>query len=200
MGEQARIRLYMAALLMAVTVTTTNAADDFGIVTDLSGNTEIKRAIKSLPATVGFNLTIGDSLVLGKNAKITIVSYDQCLEWNIKGPGTTELKYGSTLFNGKKLRHDRRLPVCYSMSAATTNVSDHMGGIVLRGGGPKDPVADLREEFSAGSAVNSTIFTLLMHELNSGNIEKSRPYYEEMKKRMPDAEIITKLAPVFNNQ
>ena len=181
-------------------ISTAAAADDFGIITDLTGKTEIRRGTKSLPASVGGNLAVGDSLIGGKNTKVTIVSYDQCFEWTIKGPGTTELKYGNVLSNGKKLRHDRRLPVCYSVSAVSTKAGNQMGGIVLRGAGPQDPVVDLREEFINGTASNSTILTLMMHDLNSGNIEKSRPYYNELKNRIPDAEIITRLETVFAKQ
>ncbi len=190
----------LVMLILFLVAPTVYAADDFGIITDLSGKTELKRGNKNLPVSIGLNLSVGDSLLTARNSRITLVSYDQCLEWTINGPGNLELKYGGIVYNGKKFRHERRLPVCYSMTAVNNTSGKQMGGIVLRGAGPKDPVAELRDEFADGTATNSTVLTLLMHDLNNGNAEKARPYYEYLKKRLPDAEIIIRFSGVFEKK
>jgi hypothetical protein len=172
--------------------------EDFGIVMDLSGKVTIKHGVNAKAADLGSNIVIGDMIILNKNANAVIVSYEDCREWRLSGAKRFLIKAGTILVNGKSLPYSRRLPVCYSMEEIRRAGSEPVGGFVLRG--PNDPLAELREEFNSGKASNSTVMILLMHELNRGEIEKAKPYYEFLKKRLPDSEFITNIATLFKSK
>jgi hypothetical protein len=172
--------------------------EDFGIVMDLSGKVTIKHGVNTKPADLGSNIVTGDMIIIDKKAKAVIVSYGDCLEWSLSEAKRFIVKGGTILVNGKPLPYSRRLPVCYSMDEIKKAGSEPVGGFVLRG--PNDPLAELREEFNSGKASNSTIMILLMHELNRGEVEKARPYYEFLKKHLPDSEFITNIATLFKSK
>jgi hypothetical protein len=94
------------------------------------------------------------------------------------------------------LSSQRQLPVCYSLDEFVTSDSDVIGGFVLRGI-PKDPLASLREEFEQGKASNSTLVTLIIHDLKNGSIEKARLYYDTLQQRVPESKIVKVLSEKF---
>lgn len=193
-GQRWSLILFIACLVLG-TVNCYAETADFGIVMDLSGKVTIKRGANTIPADLGVNIVKGDMIILNKKAKAVIVSYNECQEWNLSEAKRFLVKGETILVNGKPLPYSRRLPVCYSMEEIKRAGSEPVGGFVLRG--PNDPLAELREEFNSGKASNSTVMILLMHELNRGEVEKARPYYEFLKNRLPDSEFITNIAPLF---
>jgi hypothetical protein len=196
-GQKCSLILLMACLVLGA-VNCYAETEDFGIVMDLSGKVTIKHGVSTKPADLGINIVTGDIIILDKKAKAVIVSYGDCQEWNLSGANRFIVKGGTILVNGKPLPYSRRLPVCYSMEEVKKPGSEPVGGFVLRG--PNDPLAELRKEFNSGKASNSTVMILLMHELNRGEVEKARPYYEFLKERLPDSEFIKDIATLFKSK
>jgi hypothetical protein len=195
MKVQRWLMMPFIACLVLVAVHCYADTEDFGIVMDLSGKVTIKHGVNTKTADLGSNIVTGDMIIIDKKAKAVIVSYGDCLEWSLSEAKRFIVKGGTIFVNGKPLPYSRRLPVCYSMEEIKKAGSEPVGGFVLRG--PNDPLAELREEFNSGKASNSTVMILLMHELNRGEVEKARPYYEFLKKRLPDSEFITNIAALF---
>jgi hypothetical protein len=196
-GHKWSLILFIACLVLG-SVNCYAETEDFGIVMDLSGKVTIKHGVNTKPADLGINIVTGDMIILDKKAKAVIVSYVDCQEWSLSGAKRFLIKAGTILVNGKSLPYSRRLPVCYSMEEIRRAGSEPVGGFVLRG--QNDPLAELREEFNSGKASNSTVMILLMHELNRGEVEKAKPYYEFLKKCLPDSEFITNIATLFKSK
>lgn len=180
-----------ALLLAAGTV----SAADYGIVTDLEGEVRILRGADTVPAEIGESVAVGDRIEAGPKAILVLVSYARCQEWVLEGKNTFTVneKAGPQPGEGKITPY-REIPVCYNPDDFQDAASQKIGGYVLRG---TDPVASLRKEFDAGNAPNSTLITLTLHDLKKGNVEKARPYFNELKGRVPDSSIVKKLAPRF---
>jgi hypothetical protein len=193
-GQRWALMLFIAGIILRAVHCYAETAD-FGIVMDFSGKVTIKRGANIIPADLGVTIVTGDVIILYEKARTVIVSYGECLEWRLAGPKRILVKGGTILADGKPLPYSRRLPVCYSTEEIKKAGSEPVGGFVLRG--PKDPLAELRAEFNSGKASNSTVMILLMHELNRGELEKARPYYEFLKNHLPESEFITNLAPGF---
>ena len=173
---------------------------DFGVVMDVAGSVSIERDQKSMPADLGLNLISGDNISIDDGANIVIVSYSDCMEWAFTGADKITIESGKNpqSMTGK-VEPVRKLPVCYSPEDFKEGEYDVMGGIALRGL-PKDPLGSLRDEFKKGNAPNSTLMTLIIHDLRGGKIEQAKPYYETLKKRMPESEFVKKISKRFENK
>ena len=66
-------------------------AEDFGIVMDISGTVELISSDDKAHIDLGTNLLVGDKLSLMENSELVIVSYDDCVEWSIKGPSNIKV-------------------------------------------------------------------------------------------------------------
>ncbi len=170
--------------------------DDSGIVMDVNGEVKLLRGGKQISVEVGLNLVQGDIIEIKKEGLVVIVSYVECKEWQLKGPDTINIVAEGVVSTLNKVSPRRQLPVCYSLDEFDTNESDGIGGITLRGI-PKDPLAFLREEFKHGKASNSTLITIIMHDLKNGNIEKARPCLETLRERLPGSKIVKALSEKF---
>jgi hypothetical protein len=176
------------------------AAQDFGIMMDVSGEVSVKRDGQNMPADLGLNIFSGDTIVLGKNAGAVIVSYEDCQEWVIKGPDNVRIKINEGLISDShKLAPSRQLPVCYGHEEFKEGVPDVTGGLVLRGQ-PKDLLASLREEYRNGNASNSTLMTLIMHDLKNGKKEQAKQYFNVLKKRAPESGFIKEISKMFEEK
>lgn len=165
---------------------------EFGIVMDVSGTVFIQRGRETVPPDLGLNVSSGDTITLGEGSSIVIVSYSDCSEWVLKGPDRITIR--GELIAGK--RPTRQLPVCYSPEEFKEGDAHVIGGFVLRGQ-PGDPLASLRDEFERGEASNSTLMTLIMSDLSSGEAERARPYFEALRSRMPGSEFVKTIAKKF---
>ena len=174
-------------------------ADDFGIVMDVNGKINVQRGEQKLPVEIGLNIIYGDTIKLDKTNNIVIVAYDDCMEWDLTGPHSIIIKSDGIALKTGEASPKRQLPVCYSLEEFEGEKEDVMGGFVLRGS-PKDPLASLREEFKHGKASNSTLITLIVHDLRNWKIEQARPYYEELHRRMPDSVFVNNFTKKFNKR
>jgi hypothetical protein len=176
------------------------AAQDFGIMMDVSGKVAIHRDGNPINADFGMNIFSGDIIELNKGSDAVIVSYADCQEWTLKGPDKVMIKTDEGPESGSGMvAPSRQLPVCYGPEEFKEDGSDVIGGLVLRGQ-PKDPLAALREEFKGGTASNSTLMTLIMHDLKNGKIERARPYFDTLKVRAPESEFINNIARRFKKE
>ncbi len=170
--------------------------DDFGILMDAKGGVKLLRGEKHISVEVGLNLIRGDIIEIEKEGLVVIVSYEECQEWQLMGPDTINIAASGVASTSNKVSPRRQLPVCYSLDEFDNNESDVIGGITLRGI-PKDPLASLRKEFKYGKASNSTLITIIMHDLKNGNIEKARPYFETLSQRLPGSKIVKAFSDKF---
>lgn len=189
-------KLFFVSLLATIFLfPNLSLAEDYGVVMDISGSVELISNGKKSPVDLGTNLSIGDEISLNKDSSLVVVSYEDCLEWKINGPN--KIKVSAAIHKDKKkVTILRQLPVCYSPSEMNTSDSQSIGGFVLRGM-PVDPLEQLRNEFKSGKASNSTLMTLIMHDVNNKEINKAKPYYSELKQRMPNSSFIKEIKKYF---
>jgi len=173
------------------------AAEEVGVVMDVSGKVDIHRQGKNISVDFGMNIQDGDVFTAESGSSVTVVTYVDCREWIVNGPQRASIS-GATLvaITGQGIESQRQLPVCYSPSDSKSGKSDLIGGLVLRGA-PKDPVKELREEFVTGKASNATLMTLIMNDLKTGKKDTAKVYYEELHKRAPRSQFVMKLAEEF---
>jgi len=58
-------------------------------------------------------------------------------------------------------------------------------------------VAGLRREFDEGTATNSTLMTLIMHDIRNGATDRARPCFEALRKRAPDSPFVRRMSVHF---
>ena len=176
------------------------SAEDFGVVMDVTGTVVRISNEKQSSIDLGTNLSVGDEIFLKESAELILVSYENCTEWSLIGPNHITLKTGEFLAkdNGK-VAYLRKLPVCFNPVKIDDAKSLFMGGITLRGK-EVDPLKELRKEFETGKAGNSTLITLMIYGIKSKNIEKTRPYFDELNKRRPGSPFIEECAKYFGNE
>ena len=171
-------------------------AQDFGSVMDVSGQVTIHRGGQVLAADLGMTVSVNDRITLGPGAKAVIVSFADCFEWNLTGPDKITISTDNEIVSKTcKLEPTRRLPVCYKTEKLMAGESKVAGGLILRGG--DSLINKLRKEFEAGRASNSTLMTLIMHDLKNNQPEEARPYFEALKKRAPKSLFVKKVARFF---
>ncbi|MCP5002467.1 MAG: hypothetical protein GY941_00720 [Planctomycetes bacterium] len=197
------VLFFVLSQFLFITVCTVRG-ENYGIVTEVSGPVELVLQTSMRPIKYpGFDLSIGDGLAFSKGATITIVSYVDCREWNIKGPGYVEIKKKRIeIISGATdmVVPLRKLPFCSDIGGLEGSQSDavsgyEMGGIVLRG--KTETIESLRSEFVDGGAGNASLITLVMYDLKKKNIENARPYFEELKKRIPNSLFIKDITKYF---
>ncbi len=173
------------------------AVEDFGMIMETEGPVEVRRDGVSAPADLGQTLFIGDRIRLGQDARAVVVSFTRCDELILQGPVQAAADWGGlTASDPEQPAEGRRLPVCYSQEELNVAASGVIGGLVLRGA-PKDPVLGLREEFKQGQAGNTSLMTLIMHDIANGNPERAAPYFEALKQRAPESAFIGGMAKYF---
>jgi hypothetical protein len=185
------------AVGMALTLCLANAplmaGDDYGMIMDLSGSISIERSGKTLAADLGQTIMVEDRIKVTKGAKATIVSYMDCTEWIAEGPGTVQITWENPQAqNGAQLQQGRELPVCYSQEELNIADSGTIGGLVLRGAA-SDPVKNLRDEFQRGRASNSSLVTLIMHDMANGHRDQAKIYLDTLRKREPGSAFVKQM-------
>jgi len=172
---------------------------DFGIIMDVSGEITINRWENKIAAELGSTIISKDIITLAKGSTFVIVSYDDCQEWILTGPDNITIRAGKIKSEWGSISSERQLPICYSMEDIKDDSSDIIGGFVLRGA-PKDPLVPLREEFNSGKASNSTIITLIMHDLHNGHMEQTEQYFNVLRSRAPESEFVKALSNRLENK
>ena len=169
-------------------------ANEIGLVMDASGDAKVAEGSSSKPAEIGSGFGFGSVFVLGSGAKMSLVTYIDCNEWSLSGPGSFKVSQSQTIVSEAcEMKPSRNLPVCYEPELMEVDKHNTMGAFVMRGA-QNDPVAALRNEYQNGNASNSTLMTLIMHDLNSGKKEQAKPYYQELKSRAPNSPFIKSVA------
>jgi hypothetical protein len=159
----------------------------FGMITDISGKAAIQRQSNNVKISFGSGVLQDDKIVLDKDAKIVMVAYENCSEWNISGPGDITINKVPTGSN-LSVVSSRKLPICYVPGDFHGTDSKTMGGLQLRGG---TFITNLRNEFKKGNSSNSDLLTIILYDLKKGNKEKAKPYFEKLKKRVPQDQLCT---------
>ncbi len=174
------------------------AAEDFGIIMDTAGTVTIQRDTHKMSADLAMEIDFGDIITIAPESSLTVVGYDNCDEYVLKGKDTFVVGERSGIQSARsrqKIAPTRKLPVCYS--ADEVSEGDTIGGFIVRG---NDELSALRKEFAEGKASNATLLTLIMHDIINGKVEQARPYYDELKKRKPGDPFVKKLAKIFEKK
>jgi hypothetical protein len=173
------------------------AAEDFGMVMDVQGRVTVEHQGQRTAVSLGQTLFVGDRLSLEPKASLGVVSYNSCDELVLSGPAQAQVEgAGVSVAGGPAAKVARRLPVCYSQEELSATESGVIGGLVLRGA-PKDPVFELRQEFAAGKASTSSLMTLIMHDVSSGQADQARPYFQALRQRAPDSQFVGEMRSYF---
>lgn len=172
------------------------AFEECAIVTDLSGAVTVLRNGERILLDIGHALFVGDEILIAQGSTLIAVTYDDCIEWRWDSEGTVSVEGEGFVEKGHASTPFRELPVCYIPDSYGKTDSNIIGGFVLRGG-PSDPVVALRTEFASGEASNSTLVTLVLHEIDKGNKEQAEKYFEELQRRHPDNEFVKVLKRKF---
>jgi hypothetical protein len=174
--------VFLLALTLTVAVQEAALGKEYGIIQDLAGSTEIVRADERFAADIGETLLEGDRLDLAEGARLTLVIYDGCAEWQAQGPGVIAISAAG--MGGERpgaLRRLRELPVCYEPEDLNT-LDDHapIAGILLRGI-QRDPVRALREEFASGEISTPALITLIQYDIVNGKYKNIEPYLQRLE-------------------
>lgn len=173
------------------------AAEDYGMVMEIQGKATVTQASKSAPVTLGQTLFQGDRLALEPKSSLVVVAFESCDELLLEGPLQAEVSGGGIRSGaGNPAKPQRRLPVCYSQEELNSAGSGVIGGLVLRGA-PRDPVAELRQDYLAGKASNASLMTLIMHDLANGRADQAAPYYQTLQQRAPDSRFVQEMRRHF---
>lgn len=184
-------------ILLAISTATAQESREFGMLMEASGDVWILRGNENFSGDLGANVFSGDTIRVGQNSKIVIISYGDCLEWSLTGSESFSVKTGSGItIKDNNIEPVRQLPVCYSPKDFEGSDSFSPCGFVLRGD-PTGSVDLLRKEFESGNVSSSTLLTLLMHELSNGNKESAKPYFDSLKKQEPESGFVQKIANEF---
>lgn len=185
------------ALGLAIPAAGLQAAEDFGMVMDIEGKVTVEHQGRQAVASLGQTLFVGDRLILEAGGSLGVVSYGSCDELVLNGPAQAQVgAAGLTSSQGGPAKLARRLPVCYSQEELNAGDSGVIGGLVLRGA-PKDPVYDLRREFATGKATNSSLMTLVMHDVSNGQAAQARPYFQALTRLAPDSQFVREMRRHF---
>jgi len=187
-------------VVLSLLISQAHANIDFGIITDFKGNVSVKRDNKAVPADVGANLRLKDTLIVSEGAGALAVSYEDCYEWIIIGPAQVKINSDESFIKQSVecdwLKKVRKLPVCYRPEEFEEGASAVIGGATFRKQ-DVDSAAPLRLEFKMGKASNAALITLIMHDFINGEIENARDYYNALKKRTPGTVFLKDLEKKF---
>ena len=167
-------------------------AEDFGMAMSIEGKVMLQRNSESIPLEFGESIYEGDILQLAEKTEMILISYIDCQEWELQGPLEVTVTWELTKKGKGSMKPIKELPVCYSHEEISNDDSGTIGGLVLRGT-PKDPVQQLRQEFIDGKASNTTLITLILHDLKEGNKKGSKIYLNALKQRSPNSAFIKKM-------
>lgn len=166
-------------------------AEEFGIITEVAGKPNINREGKIIPADFGQDLRVGDILNAEEGSIMIIVAYESCEEWKLTGPEQVLVETRNNIISlSGHLSPTRRLPVCYKPEAFAYSGPNVMGGTLLRSGEEEAADADKINQIRQNTELtNSELMSLLMFDLQNGDKEKARHYYEILMNKNPGAHI-----------
>lgn len=184
----------VAAALLALVASADAGPSAFGVVMNLKGGVTVKRGAAVTRVDIGSGLVDGDSIVVEKGAQLTVVDYVECQEISITGPASVDVsnKKGLSAQKGA-LTTGRKLPVCFEPGNVSAG-GQAMGAFTMRG---MDAVADLRKEAQENKATVSTLITIVMYDLDKGEVNRARPYYEQLLKQSPESGFVKELGKRF---
>ena len=211
---------FLGGFLMVLALAGAGYAQDFGIITDVSGKLAVQRNGKTKFLEMGASVAPQDILRVSRGGAATIVAYATCQEWLASGTGEITVENDKMAAGkGASLKIGKKLPVCYKPADIKGAGSHSMGGISLFAKESKKPAQEaaapeeftstsvatetdpaiepLKEEYQGGKASNSTVITLMMYELGANKVAAAKPYYEDLKKRVPQSAVVKDLAPRF---
>lgn len=185
--------MVVAALVLLVTSADAGQSA-FGVVMDLKGGVTVKRGGAVTRVDIGSGLVDGDSVVVEKGAQVTVVDYAECQETSITGPANVDVsnKKGLSAQKGALIT-GRKLPVCFEPEKVSAG-GQAMGAFTMRS---MDMVADLRKEAQDNKATVSTLITIVMYDLDKGEVTRARPYYEQLVKQAPESGFVKELGKRF---
>ena len=182
------------SIFLAISTVTAQESQEFGMLMEASGDVWILRDKENFSGDLGANVFSGDTISVGQNSKIVIISYGDCQEWTLTGSESFSVKTGSGItVEENKIEPVRQLPICYSPGDFEGSDSFSSAGFVLRGN-PIGSVDSLEKEFKSGNVSSSTLLTLIMHELSNANKKGAKPYFNSLKKREPKSGFLQKIA------
>ena len=188
---------FLCCCILAAETAWAGKAEDFGMVMEVQGRVLIQRNGTEIPVDLGQAVFVGDRFALPDATRVTVVAFQDCREWLLAGPVEATTRWTRIeAFGPSQPKRGRRLPVCYSQQELEVEDPGVVGGLILRGA-PEDPVAGLRREFESGRASNSTLVTLIMHDLANDQPDRARPYLAELERRVPGSPFVESLAKLF---
>jgi len=173
-------------------------AGEFGMLTDVQGAPRIERSGQYIGVDLGDTLQSGDRLLLAAGESATVVSYGDCEELALQGAVSATVDNDSLKASPSTgLVKARTLPTCYRPDELNVTDSGSIGGLVLRSP-RRDPMAQLRAEFNAGTASHTTLVILVMHDLFNGSAERARPYFDKLRAESPSSPFVIRYAHLFD--
>ncbi len=166
-------------------------------VSDLSGDVYVSRGNDRVPAAIGSDISLGDTLTIGDGAWIELVFTGTCEVWELKGARQytfTEREIMSSP-EADKIPPNQRLAVCFNPAGFSMGKAQRIGGIIERGGPVDDELSEIGSESNA-----ALINLIILYALNENDVEKARPYYEALKGRTPDSGFVASVAGVFETK
>ncbi len=163
-------------------------------VSDLSGDVSLSRGGERIAAAVGSNFVAGDELTIGGGAWIELVSTGSCEVWELQGNRRYSFTEHEILSGPErdKTPPNHRLSVCFDPAGFSIGKAQRIGGIIERGGSVEDALSEI------GLKSNAALINLIIiYALSDKDIEKARPYYDELKKRAPGSEFVASAAKIF---
>ena len=168
-------------------------AQEYGMVMDAIGEVTLHRDNSpSYIIQAGDSIMDGDRLSVPDKSELILVSYGDCVEYQLTGELTVTIAWIIEKKGSGSLQESRKLPTCYrSEDIQSTGAASVLGGVTLRGF--EDPVMLLRQEIEQGKISNSALITLLIHDLNYGMDARTKYYLKLLKQREPESEVVKKI-------
>lgn len=169
-------------------------AQDFGIVLDFSGHSDLYRDSKPQRLDVGTELIVGDTIEISANGQVVFVSYKECEEVSVAGAGEVSIAGVEDIQTQQgQTWQIRQLPVCYQPESFSYSGPNITSGILLRGVSgnvqTEQEVARMRDSAANSSISNSELVSLMVYDIRNDNLDTARTYYKQLKQRNPDARL-----------
>lgn len=184
----------VAVLGIMILWSSSSFALDAWKICDLSGDVTLTHGGNRTDAQIGTDIASGDSLALKEGSWIELISTGDCEVWELKGGRQYRFSGGEVASDsGEKISSSHRLAVCFNPAGFSSGRAQRIGGIIERGGSVDE---ELTETGSNAALIN----LILIHALNGNDIEKARPYYEELKRRAPGSEFVKNVSWMFETK
>jgi hypothetical protein len=188
-----KISLIILFLNFSFSVSNTFSSNAFGIVVDSKGYSNLIRDNVLIKINFGQELMIGDIIEFSDGAKITLVGYKNCEEWNLSSPIQVIIKTDTDILTETdKILPTRTLPACYQPESYISYTAYKIGGTVLRGRPDTindQEIAKIRRSAESGRASNSELIGLITHDINKGMKNSAQKYYYQLLKQNPNAQL-----------